>query len=99
MPLKRILFALPFAACLALAACGSCPDEHGIRYTCNCTATCNGQPVSSYSTPCADNASAAEGQADDACHAELGQCPGVMCSCACTSTGESCPIRECREAP
>ena len=81
---------------ILIGSCGSCPDETGTRYECNCSATCNGEPVTSYSTPCADDSSEATDLAEQACGSELSLCPGVTCSCSCASSGDSCPIRQCR---
>lgn len=96
MPL--IVRVLVLVAALAAHGCGSCPDTQGNKYECDCTATCNGEPVSSFSTPCADTSSEANEAADGACHAELNLCPGVSCSCSCRDTGNDCTLRQCREA-
>ena len=74
-----------------LLLCGSCEcvDEYGTRYTCNCTATCQGMPVSSYSTTCAESSSGANAAGVAACMAELSSCPEpVTCSCSCSGGGE-----------
>jgi len=86
----------------AVVACGalillvqSCCGYQGDVYECNCTATCMGQPVSSYSTPCADGSSDAQDQAVTACGNELSDCGDVSCSCSCSKTSRECDYKQC----
>lgn len=83
---------------VAVAANGGCENEcfdGQNRYECNCTATCNGQPVTAHSNPCSYDTGDAVDLAKTACGKELSACPSVSCSCTCTDTGSECPRNQC----
>ncbi len=90
---RRVAFAGMCGALIVLVQ--SCCGYQGDVYECNCTATCQGQPVSSFSTPCADGSGDARDQGVSACERELSECGSVSCSCSCSKTEDQCDYEQC----